>query len=120
MNKLKKYDYLLHFFFYILFCTTLLSVLNLLFSLKNEINDSILILLMALYSIRLGIKTGTSCTEKAYKEGLKKGALLIAFLYLLSCFTLHFALPLKKIIYYAILLICIILGSIVGINKKKK
>ncbi len=120
MNILKKYKYILYFLLYIFVVTTFLSLLNLLFSMKNEINYLLILVFMALYMMREGIKTGLNSPGKAYKEGLKKGAILLLVLYLLGCFTLHFTFPLKKIIYYVILLVSIVLGSIIGINKKKK
>lgn len=75
---------------------------------------TLIILTMLISSFILGKK----CTKKGYLEGLKFGAIIILILTLLNLI-LH-SLSLKSIIFFSILLISSMLGSMIGINKSKR
>ncbi len=119
MNKLKKYNFILKFLLFIISLTFTLTLLNIIFNLSITTSKIISFIGIISYSLIIGFKTGKNCEKEAYKEGTKKGLINILILYVLSCLTLNFKLPLKKIIYYLIILISTILGSIIGINKKR-
>ena len=118
MKVLKKFDYIYKFIIFILIFTFLLTIFNLIFNINANILKFIILIGMILYSFIIGIKKGLNTENKAYTVGLKTGAINILILYILGCFMLSFSLPLRKIIYYLIILITTILGCIIGINKK--
>lgn len=118
MKVLKKYDYIWKFILFILITTFILTIINLIFPLKNEINSIISLLFILLFSFIQSLKKGLHTEEKAYRQGFKVGMINIFILYILSAITLNFGLQLKKLIYYFIVIITCILGSVIGINKK--
>lgn len=118
MDILKKYNYIYKFIIFILILTLIQTIINLILPLSTNTNKIISFSIIILYSFKSGLNTGKKAESKAYKEGLKKGLINILILYLLSCLTLSFQIPLKKFLYYSIILITTILGSIIGINKK--
>lgn len=118
MKRIKKYNYLYNLPLFIISLSFLLTIANMIFPISKAINNTISLIAMGIYSLVVGIKKGLNTEEKAYKEGLKLGLINILILYILNCLTLHFTLPLKKIIYFLIIAITTILGSIIGINKK--
>lgn len=61
---------------------------------------------------------GTKTKNKGYIEGLKQGILLIIIFLIPTLITSNF--NLKVLIYYLIILITSSLGSMIGINIKKK
>lgn len=60
---------------------------------------------------------GKSCSKKGYFEGLKLGSCFSITLLTISIITSKFTW--KLLLYYFIIIITSILGSIIGINKKK-
>ena len=72
------------------------------------------ILLCLLYNSFL---LGKTSTKKGYIEGLKIGLLFTISFLIITLITSHF--NLKLLLYYFIIIITSILGSIIGINKKK-
>lgn len=120
MKLLKKYKYILNFIIYLLISTTILTILNLIFNFSSNTTNVLCLIFTSLYSIISGIKIGKITESKAYKEGLKKGLIYILIMYIIGSLFFTFKLPLKRIIYYLIILTCTILGSIIGINKKKR
>lgn len=118
MKLIKKYQYILKFSIYILFITTFLTILSLLFNINNIIHIITLIMMITYFFID-GFKLGQITENKAYKVGLIRGLIFIMIMYIIGGFTSSFAISLRKLIYYIILLISIILGSIIGINKQK-
>jgi len=118
MKLLKKYDYIWKFIIFIILVSVILTIINLVTPLKQSINSLISLIVVLLYSLFIGIKKGFLVSSKAYKEGFKIGIINIFILYILGALTLNFNLSLKKIIYYLLILITTILGSIIGINRK--
>lgn len=115
MNKIKMYLKVLIvptlcFLFFPLF----ISIFNL-FGL--ELNKIVLIIISSLIFIVTGFLIGIHSEKKGFINGLIVGLIFILFLLLLSfMFSLKFRFV--SLIYYLILLVCSILGSIFGINKK--
>ncbi len=120
MKFLKKYKYIPAFIIYLIISAIILTILNLVFSFTNNTSNIFGLILIALYSIISGINIGKKTEAKAYKEGLKIGFIYIITMYILGSLFFTFKLPLKRIIYYLIILVCTIFGSIIGINKKQK
>ena len=119
MKLIKKDNYILKLPIFIIILSIILTIINLIFPLSNQINSIISLISILLFCFIIGIKKGLNTKEQAYKEGLKLGLINILVLYILNCLTLNFALPLKKIFYFLIICITIILGCIIGINKKR-
>lgn len=93
--------------------TTLLSYFNLLSPKVISIMGFILFLVSVFVSSYI---LGTKSKQKGYLEGLKLGSIIvllfILFVILLDKFYV------KSLIYYAILILTSVLGSMIGINKK--
>ncbi len=67
-----------------------------------------------------GFYIGKHSKENGWLEGLKIGFIFLIVLFLLSYLGFQKGMHLKTWIYYSILLISSILGSMIGINKKKE
>ena len=65
-----------------------------------------------------GIYLGKNSNKKGYLEGLKIGLFMIIFLFCLKLFGFNESFSLLSLIFYIIILISSILGSVIGINKK--
>ena len=120
MNILKKYKNITNFLLFIIIITTITSIICLLFPIQEKTLNIIYLIALSIYSFIISYKKGKTSDKKGYKVGLKIGLTNIAILYILSILFLSFKLPLKKIIYYLIILTTSILGSIIGINKKNQ
>lgn len=99
--------------------TLILTIINLIWTLGGRVNSLIGLIGILLYSFAVGIKVGGKATSKGYLEGLKAGLINVVILYGMGLCFLEFKIVLKKIIYYAVIVLMTILGSIIGINRKK-
>ena len=118
MKILKKYDFIYKYLIYILILTLVLTIINLIVPINSHINSLISLIMMLAYIFVCSIKKGFKVEEKAYIEGFKLGCIYVITLYILNCLTLNFSLPLKKLLYFMIIIITSVLGCIIGINKK--
>ncbi len=66
----------------------------------------------------ISITLGKKATKRGFLEGLKLGGIILFFYFLLYVLGFNGNLSLKLVIYYFILLLTSILGSMIGINKK--
>lgn len=120
MKLLNKNSHIIKFIIFILSLTTIETIINLIVPLSTKTNQIISLICILVYSFITGYKKGQTSDKKAYKEGFKLGLTNIIILYILGIFTLSFKINLKRIIYYIIIITITILGSIIGINKKRK
>ena len=67
-----------------------------------------------------GIYLGSKVKNKGWKEGLKLSAFIILLLLFFHLVWMNETFGMKNILYYAILLISGMVGSMVGINIKRK
>lgn len=67
-----------------------------------------------------GIYIGGKTSKKGWLEGLKIGLEVIILLFIIGYLAFNQGLGLKNIIYYMILLVSSVLGSMIGINKRKQ
>lgn len=118
MNILKKYKYIYKFIIFILILTIIETIINLIIPLNNTLNQLITLISTTIYIFITNINKGKQIEKKAYIEGLKIGLSYIIILYILGIPLLEFKLPLKRIIYYIIIIIISITSTIIGINKK--
>ena len=120
MNKYLKYLKGLILILGVLFSSTLLISIFYYLNILNDGFNSYLLLISSFLSMLVGgIYIGLKSKEKGYIEGLKIGLLSIFILMILSIIIYKTNINYKNIIYYLILLSSSILGSMIGINKKK-
>ena len=120
MNKYLKYLKGLILVLGVLFSSTLLiSILYYLNILNDGFNNYLLLLSSFISMLVGGIYIGLRSKEKGYVEGIKIGLISIFILMILSIILYKTNINSKNIIYYLILLSSSILGSMIGINKKK-
>lgn len=120
MNYLKNLGisiiYILSFMLGLTFIFTLLNYIGLLNNTTiNIIKIIIPIVSMFIGGFIIGKKTG----KKGWLEGLKLSLIFLVILTLFNYLGLKSTFSLKVIIYYLILIISTMFGSIVGVNKYK-
>lgn len=120
MNYLKKLGismiYILSFILGLTFIFTLLNYIGILNNTAiNIIKIIIPVISMFIGGFIIGKKTG----KKGWLEGLKLSLIFLIILTLFNYLGLKSTLSLKVIIYYLILIISTMFGSIVGVNKYK-
>lgn len=100
--------------------TFLISLLSYFDILKG---NGIHVMAIVLYIISLflgGFFLGKRSHKKGWLEGLKLGVILILFFILANVLFIHNPLIIKSFIFYFLLLISSIMGSMIGINIKKE
>jgi len=114
---LKNYGYSLIVFIISLLginlVTTILNYFNLLNTKVISIMEFVLILISLFVSSYI---LGTKSKQKGYLEGLKLAGIIVLLFTLLVILLDKFMV--KSLIYYAILILTSVLGSMVGINRK--
>lgn len=120
MNYLKKlgisFIYILSFIIGLTFIFTLLNYIGLLNNTAiNIIKIIIPILSMFIGGFVIGKRTG----KKGWLEGLKLSLIFLVILTLFNYLALKSNLSFKVLIYYLILIISTMFGSIIGVNKYK-
>ena len=98
MKIIKNKKNIINFLIFIIIATIIMTLINLIFPIPNNINKITSFTAILLYTFITGLKTGKETEAKGYKIGFKLGITNIIVLYLLSCLTLSFKLPLSKII----------------------
>lgn len=103
----------------ILFISTIVITLLNYFNVLGGKLVSIFKIITALISIFIGgFIMGKNSNQKGWLEGLKLGIVIIFILLLVSFVFLKQNWNIKNIVYYLILLVSSIFGSMVGISKK--
>ena len=101
------------------FCILIISsIIITIFNYFNVINGIVLKIIFLIIPIIGSYRLGKLSNEKGYIEGIKYG-LIWVILFAVICLICK-VFDWTSIIYYFILLFISILGSILGINKKKK
>ena len=96
---------------------TILNYFNLLSI--NGINISKIII--PVLSILIGsFYLGTTVKNKGWLEGIKLSIIIILILLITNLLILKNGFEIKNLIYYLIILVSSMVGSMIGINKKKK
>lgn len=113
-NLLKS---LLYFFGFILLSNVLITLLNYFNILQNSVIDILKFIIPILGLFVISYLLGQKSIKKGYLEGLKLGGIII-FTFLIITLILK-SFNFKVIIYYLILLLSSVLGSMIGINRKK-
>ncbi len=113
-NFLKSYAYL---FGSILILTLLLSIINYFIVLPTNTIKIIIPIVSILYS---SIILGKNSNSKAYLEGIKFSLIYILFIFLISILFFKTKIKIDILLYYLILVLTSMFGSMIGINTKKK
>lgn len=114
-----KYKYLLFFIGYMFLLTIMLCILNLFCCINTNLNNILCCLGMCLYALISNVINGKNIDSKAYKVGLYRGLYFIIILYILNGLVISFKISINTIIYYLLIVCFSLVGSIIGINKKK-
>lgn len=116
ISYLKNIGYTFLFF---LICTLFLTILNYTGILTgNTLNIFSTILLFISIFIG-GILTGRKANRKGYIEGIKFGSLIMVMILLINLLIFKNKIHLISILYYLLIIFISMVGSIVGIAKKK-
>ncbi len=116
MKYLKACLFAIGIILIVLLITSSLSYFDII---NNTFKNILLVIGMIISFFISGLYIGTGCQNKGYLEGIKVGLILVLFFFLLSQFIFRDNISIWKILYYLILFILSIVGSIVGINTKK-
>ena len=109
--------YIIAFILVITFFITLLNYFNII----SDKVISIFKILIPIISLFIGgFYIGNHSNNKGYLEGLKLGGLFSIFLLIFNFLALSNSFKLKYLLFYLIIIISSILGSMVGINIRKK
>lgn len=99
--------------------TLLLSILQYF----NILSGTVSLILTFIFMIGLffffGMQFGKTTDQKGYLEGLKIGAIFSLVVFLLNLFFFTSPFKLTRILYYGLLILASVVGSMIGINKKK-
>lgn len=108
---------------YIIIPILVLTFLSTLFNYFGLFNNSIMKIVKIIIPIVSmfigGFIIGKKQGKNGWLEGLKLGLIFLLILTLFNMFGLNGSFSIKMVIYYLILTIATILGSIVGVNKFK-
>lgn len=115
LKKLKKTIYLILF---ITIYSSIIAILNSFLFINDQINNILCLIGISIFIFVETYNSGKQTTNKAYKTGLKNGLIAILTLIMLSIITSSFDLNINRLLYYTIILVISITGSIIGINKK--
>lgn len=96
------------------FISTLLNYINLF---GNTAINIIKIIIPIISMLIGGFVIGKRKGKKGWLEGLKLSLIFLVILTLFNYLGLHHTMSIKTVIYYLILIISTIFGSIIGVNK---
>lgn len=110
-------------FVFVIISFLVLTLLMTLFSYFNILKDggvSILKIIIPIISLFMGgFLLGKKASKKGWLEGIKIGALCLIFIIIFNYLAYSFSFEAKNLLYYCILIISSIFGSMIGINFKK-
>lgn len=84
----------------------------------TNVNSYLKLIFMAIIMITGGLIIGLKADKKGWLEGIKIGGIVICLMFLVSYLGFDKNLNIKSIIYYVLLILSSMLGSVIGINKK--
>lgn len=120
MNYIKNISFSI---LYIILTMLVLTFIITILSYFNIINDkfvSILKIIIPIVSLFIGgFFIGKNSDKKGWLEGLKLSLIFLILLLIFEYLALNKSFELKNILYYLIISISSIFGSMIGINKRK-
>ncbi len=120
MKYIKEYGILLLKFLGFLIGGSLFVSVLYYFLMPTKVVKVISIIYMLLLFLLFGFKAGKQTEAKGFLAGLKIGSLFLFLLFLLSLFLNRFEIHFFTFLYYGILLLSSVFGSMLGINTKKE
>ncbi len=120
MNKVKKYiKPTITWIIFLLLYLLLLVLLNYFQVLKFTTITKINFIVVAIITLILGVTLGKRADKKGYLEGIKFGLIFIGILFILNLIFVR-SFSLHMVVYYLIILASSTIGSMLGINLKRK
>ena len=111
-------------FIYIIGSILILTFITTIFSYFNILNDkitSIIKIIIPVISMLIGgFYIGKRSSKKGFLEGLKLGAIFSIVLIIFNYLAFDNSFKFKYMLFYIILITSSILGSMIGINRKKQ
>lgn len=111
-------------FLYIISSILIITFVITLFNYFNIINDKIIsifkILIPIISTFIGGFYLGKKANNKGYLEGLKLGFLFSIFLLIFNFLAFNNSFKFKYLLFYLIIIISCVLGSMIGINRRLK
>ena len=102
---------------FIVLITFICSLLNLI-GVNSTITNLIIFIFNIVMFFYFGFKNGKKVVSKGYIAGIKMSLLFIMVLIIINLFTARNFFNITTIVYYIILILVGIMGSMMGINKK--
>lgn len=119
MNILKYFKALLYIFVPILVFSIILSIFYYFNLIGSNMLHYLQLFITAISMLVGGIYIGSKAVKKGWLEGIKIGLEVVIILFILSYLAFDQSLHIKTIIYYLVLIISSMLGSMIGINNRK-
>ena len=119
MSYIKYLKTLIYILVPILILNTIISLLHYFNIIGNGSISYFKLFIMAISMLIGGIYIGSKASKKGWLEGLKIGFEVILILFVISYLAFDQGMNVKTLIYYFILLSSSMLGSMIGINKRK-
>lgn len=104
----------------LLICTFLTTVLNYFNIMGGKTLSIFKIIILVLSLFSGGFVIGKKSNNKGWLEGLKYGLFILVISFIFNYLAFDKSFELKNILYYTIILISCIFGSIIGINIRKE
>lgn len=120
MNTIKYLKTLIYILVPVLVLNIIISLLYYFNIIGSIANDYVKLFTVAISMLIGGIYIGSKASKKGWLEGLKVGIEVIIILFIISYLAFDKGLDIKSLIYYFILLASSMLGSIIGINRRKR
>lgn len=119
MNVVKYLKTLIYILVPILVLNVILSLLYYFNIIGDSVSNYLKLFIVAISMLIGGIYIGSKASKKGWLEGLKVGLEVIILLFVVGYLAFDQGINGKIIIYYFILLASTMLGSMIGINKRK-
>lgn len=103
----------------ILFLSFIFGLLNLI-GLSYKATSILNIIAMVVLFFVFGFIEGINASKKGFLAGLKIGLIFLVIIMLVNLILFRTPFMISRILYYIILLFTSVLGSMLGINRKKK
>ena len=119
MDVLKYLKVLIYILVPVLILNFILSLLYYFNLIGSGIINYLKLFVVTISMLIGGVYIGRRTSKNGWLEGLKVGAEVIVLFFIVSYLAFDKGINIKTIIYYFILIAASILGSMIGINKKK-
>lgn len=120
MNYLKYLKTLIYILIPIIILNLIISLLYYFNIIGDSTANYIKLIIVTLSMLISDIYIGSKANKKGWLEGLKIGIGTIIILFIISYLAFDQGINYKTLIYYFIIVISSILGSMIGINKRKE